>query len=188
MPLYDDPDAPLFFGEVIGSSNSYHLPTCHIIRQIKKRNYKRLRDWKEAVALQLSPCPLCRPYSPPTPADVPVQAGPEPEPEAHSHSQVAAFEMSASELADTRRELLRLLDLVDRGHHPPQKEGPAARIARLTNLQVIPRPIAACMKTVTEMRNASEYDAKQLSAAESAAVRAAWAAVKEWAANHGFMG
>jgi hypothetical protein len=185
MPLYDDPDAPLFFGEVIGSSTSYHLPTCHIIRQIEKRNYKRLRDWKEAVALQLRPCPHCRPYSPPRAAD--VQPERDPQAEADADSQRAAAEMSASELADTRRELIRLLDVVDRGHHPPAKEGLGAKIGRLAGLQVIPRPIAACMKTVTEMRNASEYDAKQLSATESAAVRAAWAAVREWAVKHGFM-
>jgi len=63
MPRYDGQNKPFFFGEVIGSALSYHQPTCHIVRLIKPRNYKRLRNWQEAVALGLSPCPHRRPYS-----------------------------------------------------------------------------------------------------------------------------
>jgi hypothetical protein len=41
------------------------------------------------------------------------------------------------------------------------------------------------MRAVTEMRNAAEYESKILSTAESSAVSAAYAAVKEWAATTG---
>ena len=61
MPRYDDPGEPFYFGEVIGSAMSYHLPTCHIIPQIRRRNRKRLRDWQEASRLGLKPCPHCHP-------------------------------------------------------------------------------------------------------------------------------
>jgi methylphosphotriester-DNA--protein-cysteine methyltransferase len=50
--------------EVIGSSSKYHRPTCPAIRLIKRRNLKRLRNWQEAVALGLDPCPSCAPAAP----------------------------------------------------------------------------------------------------------------------------
>ncbi len=65
MARYDRPDEPFFFGEVIASAMTYHRPTCHIIRQIEPRNYKRLHDWQEASNLGLKPCANCRPFSAP---------------------------------------------------------------------------------------------------------------------------
>ena len=69
MTRYDRPDEALLLGEVIGSASSYHRPTCHIIQFIEKSNYKRLRNWEEAVGLGLLPCGVCGPYySPPNKA------------------------------------------------------------------------------------------------------------------------
>jgi hypothetical protein len=39
------------------------------------------------------------------------------------------------------------------------------------------------MRVVAEMRNASEYQAKKLSASESLAMRSSWSAIREWAAK-----
>jgi len=91
--------------------------------------------------------------------------------------------VSASELGEWRRALLQILDRIDDGARSREREGPAARIDRLRRADRIPGAVAAMMRTVTEMRNRTEYDAKTLSSHESAAVRSAWAAVREWA-NH----
>jgi hypothetical protein len=47
----------------------------------------------------------------------------------------------------------------------------------------IPGYVSAFMRTITEMRNAAEYESKTLSLAESRAVEAAWAAIEEWAGS-----
>lgn len=47
--------------EVIGSASLYHLPSCHVVANIYRRNRKRLRNWQEAVELGLKPCSRCRP-------------------------------------------------------------------------------------------------------------------------------
>ena len=39
------------------------------------------------------------------------------------------------------------------------------------------------MRTVTEMRNAAEYDSKTLTPTESALLEAAWKTLQEWAEN-----
>jgi hypothetical protein len=65
MPGDDKVQEPFYFDEVIGSALSYHRPTCHIVEQIRRRNYKRLRNWEEAVSLgprtknRLCQAPLC---------------------------------------------------------------------------------------------------------------------------------
>jgi len=41
------------------------------------------------------------------------------------------------------------------------------------------------MRVVTEMRNMTEYQAKVLSASESAAVISAWGAIRQWADTRG---
>jgi len=93
--------------------------------------------------------------------------------------------VTATQLADWRRRLLRLLDAIDPAGDRPQGEGLAGRIARLSKAGRIPRHIAACMRTVSESRNVTEYEAAELSVAESAAVEASWGAVKEWAGKRG---
>jgi hypothetical protein len=95
----------------------------------------------------------------------------------HSHNSA----VSADELGRVRRSLLRLLDVV--GQRTSSSEGLVGRITRLSRTGTIPREIAALMKVVAEMRNASEYQAKQLSASESLALRSSWNAIREWAAK-----
>jgi hypothetical protein len=91
--------------------------------------------------------------------------------------------LTSSEVADYRRELLRLLDRIESARPAAASEGVAARIGRLVRENRVPRDIAAFMRTVTEVRNRTEYDGKLLTVAESAAVRAAWQVVTEWALN-----
>jgi hypothetical protein len=89
--------------------------------------------------------------------------------------------VSADELARIRRSLLRLLDVIDQG--TKSSDGPAVRIARPSRSDKIPREIAALMRVITEMRNASEYQDKQLSDSESFALRSSWNAILEWTAK-----
>jgi hypothetical protein len=98
---------------------------------------------------------------------------------------VARTPLSASQLSDLRRRLVQFLTRLDPAIGQPVKDGVAARIARLTREGLIPREIAAVMRTVTEMRNATEYESKTLSPTESAVVDAAWAAIEEWAQSRG---
>lgn len=122
-----------------------------------------------------------KPSKPPAPpARIPSPTGPPPT-------------VSVPQLDDWRRRLLRLLREVDRTASRPTDESVAGWIARLSRSDVIPRHVAAFMRTVTETRNVAtyernvaEYDSKTLSPAESAAVLAAWAAIQEWAQNRGF--
>ena len=89
--------------------------------------------------------------------------------------------VSADELGRVRRSLLRLLNVVEQ--RTSSSEGLVGRITRLSRTGTIPREIAALMRVVAEMRNASEYQAKQLSASESLALRSSWNAITEWAAK-----
>ena len=59
----------------------------------------------------------------------------------------------------------------------------AQRISRLQRSGVVPRETAALMRTITDMRNAAEYQDKTLSAAENRVVWAAWEPLQEWAAE-----
>lgn len=49
--------------DVITSYGKYHRPSCHVLRNVANHNRKRLRSWKDAQALGLQPCGLCKPYS-----------------------------------------------------------------------------------------------------------------------------
>jgi hypothetical protein len=169
MPRYDDPERPFYFGEVIGSAMSYHLPTCHIIRQIERRNYKRLRNWEEAARLGLNPCPHCRPPKAAMVSD---------------ESDFGAAErvpLTANDLGELRRALMTLLIALEPRDLPSVREnGPAALIERLSKVKIIPRDVAACMRTITEIRNAAEYEAN-ISRARTSAVEAALQVIREWA-------
>ncbi len=48
--------------DVIGSASRYHRPSCHVIRNIPRNNYKLLQNWQVAVALGLTPCGVCKPF------------------------------------------------------------------------------------------------------------------------------
>jgi hypothetical protein len=89
--------------------------------------------------------------------------------------------LSASELGDWRRSLIRLLNSIDGAQSTGRPEGVANRIERLKRDGRIPRDVAAFMKTVIEVRNQTEYDNKVLTPVETAAVSAAWEAVQAWA-------
>jgi len=89
--------------------------------------------------------------------------------------------LSTSDLSRMRHDLVVLVSELERQGSPQQPEtGLAGRISRLSHAGMVPREIAALMKTVSEMRNAAEYENKVLSEFESLAVRNAWRAVKEW--------
>ncbi len=102
-----------------------------------------------------------------------------------SARQESGNAISASQLADWRRQLIRLLDVLDQTDKAPEREGLVERISRLQRGGTIPREIVAMMRTITEMRNATEYQSKTLSTAESSAVKAAWFAIQEWAEARG---
>ena len=92
--------------------------------------------------------------------------------------------VSADDLSQYRRLLLRILASIDAG--PGQQgESVAFRIGRLARQGKIPREVAALMRTITEMRNTTEYEAKVLSEAESQAVAGAWQAIQEWVVRAG---
>jgi hypothetical protein len=90
--------------------------------------------------------------------------------------------VSADDLAHWRRVLLQMLAAID-GSVMMQDESVASRIGRLARERKIPREVAALMRTITEMRNSTEYEAKVLSLAESQAVSGAWQAINEWASR-----
>ncbi|MCA1603344.1 MAG: hypothetical protein LC776_17460, partial [Acidobacteria bacterium] len=89
--------------------------------------------------------------------------------------------------AEWRRNLIKTLNFLDRISEHPEREGLADRIGRLMRERIIPREIVPMMRTITEMRNAAEYQSKTLSLAESEAVKAAWTAIEEWAQSRGVM-
>ena len=80
---------------------------------------------------------------------------------------------------------MRCLGEMERGATQSEVVSVAERISRLQRSGEIPRETAAMMRTITEMRNAAEYQEKVLSAAECRMVLAAWEALKEWAENRG---
>ena len=84
-----------------------------------------------------------------------------------------------------RRLIAQALARLDQTGERPPKEGVAAHISRLSRAGVIPRAIANMMLTITEMRNAVEYDSKTLSDNENVAALAVWQAIREWAGKEG---
>ena len=94
--------------------------------------------------------------------------------------------ISASQLGEWRRELIRILNAIEGPKHTTEDEGLAGRIARLSRSGRIPREVAAFMRTVTEMRNTTEYEAKVLTPTEDLAVTSAWRVVTEWAKKQDF--
>lgn len=93
--------------------------------------------------------------------------------------------ITPSQLGDWRRGIVQLLPHIDRQKRN-ERESVGGRIGRLSREGVIPREVAAMMRTVVEMRNATEYESKTLSSSEVAAVKAAWTVVQEWARARGF--
>jgi hypothetical protein len=91
--------------------------------------------------------------------------------------------VSPGQLADWRRRLVQLLARLETPSSNQAQQSVAVRISHLSRDGRIPREIAAVMRTVTEMRNAAEYDSKTLTPTESALLEAAWKTLQEWAEN-----
>jgi hypothetical protein len=170
VPYYDEED-------VIGSASKYHRPSCHLIANIYRRNLTRLQTWKKAVDLGLEPCRVCGPFY--------EKSGIGSISQKESDSIGSSHFVPATQLADWRRSLVQLLDVLDRTGQQPGREGVVERMMRLQRDGIIPREIIATMRTLTEMRNATEYQSKILSLTESTLVVAAWAAIREWAIGVG---
>jgi len=81
------------------------------------------------------------------------------------------------------RSLIQIINQIEAPTQAVSSEGLASRIGRLSRTGQIPREVAQFMRTVTEMRNETEYRGKVLTPTESQAVGAAWRAVTEWAQN-----
>lgn len=71
---------------------------------------------------------------------------------------------------------MQALARLDQTDERPPQESVAEQIGRLSRRGVIPRPVAAMIRAITETRNAVEYEAKTLSEAESIAADANWRA------------
>ncbi len=156
--------------EVAGSYYRYHRLSCHIISNIHPNNLKRLRSWKNAVDIGLNPCGVCHPYwKAPVASTAPPQ-----------EADLAAS-LTATQISDMRRKVVRLVKAIDRAGSGSRAEPLGGQIRRLVDSNLIPRDIAALMRTITESRNVAEYESKSLSPAQSQAVIASWSAVLEWA-------
>ncbi len=93
-------------------------------------------------------------------------------------------------VANWRRRIVKVVSRLEASRGRPREEvspcgkGPAARIGRLSEEGVIPRRVAALMRTVLEMRNALEYESEMLSYHEHLAAWGAWLAIQEWAGKN----
>lgn len=94
-----------------------------------------------------------------------------------------ALRSTGDDLMKWHRELLRLLDSLDARRDPGA--GPAARIRRLRESQVVAPKIAAFMLSITEALTAAVNQGDEPSPAEGAAVQHAWLAISEWAQQRG---
>ncbi|HLI82526.1 MAG TPA: hypothetical protein VKV17_01340 [Bryobacteraceae bacterium] len=103
--------------------------------------------------------------------------------EAAKNTQPA--QIPPAEVIDWRRRIVQALSRLDRTTDRPPKESVAARISRLSRSGIIPRQVANMMLTITEMRNAVEYDAKELSFNENLVAWANWNAIQDWAKQEG---
>lgn len=109
------------------------------------------------------------------------RAEPAPEGTPPSPKTIEPRVVTARELSEWRSSLIRVLNAIEGTKQSAATEGLAGRIGRLSRAGLIPRDVAAFMRTVTEMRNRTEYEEKVLTPTESEAVSAAWRAVAEWA-------
>ena len=187
---------PLKEEEVIGGIYTYHRPHCPFLRQIHPVDLERYQSWEKAEAQYKRPCNLCRPSlilkkEPTPPIAVPTTEPTSPIVDAikeptlpiavPTKEPTPPITVDVNQLTDWRRRVVRLVRKLDQGHERPTGESIAGQISRLTRENVIPRQVAAFMRTVTEMRNVAEYESMIPSPIESDAVRAAWKAIKEWA-------
>jgi hypothetical protein len=98
-------------------------------------------------------------------------------------SQLSTHTGDAEILNKWRRQTLRLLDRLS--GDVTSEQGPVSRITALKKKGDIPRPIAALLIGVLEIRNAYEHEGKVPSESEWRSAGAAWEAVAEWARSNG---
>ena len=94
------------------------------------------------------------------------------------NATVSEERITGDDLMKWHRELLRLLDKLDGRRFPDL--GPAARINQLSRDGVIPRKIAALMRSLTEARNAAVHEGDEPTATEAVAIENAWKAITDW--------
>ena len=93
--------------------------------------------------------------------------------------------LSAAELGEMRRELLRTLDDADPAtSNSVSRENPCRRIQRLCREGVIPEAVADLMHVVRKCRNRAEYQDHLPEGLEAHAIRSAWAAIDAWRSQH----
>jgi len=188
--------------EVICGINTYHRPRCPLLKYVDPSHIDRFSSWEEAEAQYKKPCVLCRPSSiilkkeprPQTAALDKKHTSPSEDVTTKTKERIAVPTkdtikktddadptVSVDQISNWRRRLVQLVGRIDQERDHSMNEGLAGKIGRLSRENVIPRHVAACMRTITEMRNIVEYESKTLSSRESQAVRAAWDVIEEWA-------
>jgi hypothetical protein len=193
--------------EVICGINTYHRPRCPLLKFVNPSHIDRFPSWGAAEAKYKKPCVLCRPSSailkkepaPPTAAPPKKDTSPsgdvtakteetiaDPTRDSIAKTDDADPTVSVDQISNWRRRLVQLVGRIDQERDHSMNEGLAGKIGRLSRENVIPRHVAACMRTITETRNIVEYESKTLSSRESQAVRAAWNLIEEWAHDQQF--
>ena len=165
-----------------------------MIEKVRRRNFRRLKSWRSAVALGLEPCGICNPFYIPS-AAAPPQTARQPEPSQGAGTQPASPaqpsatvqlpEVPAADVLEWRRRIAQALSRLDQTADRPREESLAAQLGRLSRQNVIPRSIAAMMRAITELRNEVEHDSKTLSKSQSLAAWGNWLAIQEWASTEG---
>lgn len=88
--------------------------------------------------------------------------------------------ISAAELGEMRRELLRILKEVEPQRDPTCREGVCDQIQRLCRDGLIPEPIGDFMHVVRKCRNRAEYQDHVPEGMVARAIWSAWAAIEDW--------
>jgi hypothetical protein len=193
MQRYDRPDAPYFYDEVIGGSMSYHRTTCHIIRKIYTRNYKRFRSHEEAQKAGLSPCNLCKPPYDEKLARPPIdallrgleeQSDAEPETAFSTTRGAKAASHSDKDISRMRSRIVAWVRKLDE-----QSADTDIKIGRLIGDLAhngrIPRQVSGFMRPILELRNVAEYRGHKPTEVELAAVAACFEVLEQWAEEAG---
>jgi hypothetical protein len=190
-------------------SHVCHRLSCHTLRGANGRYYARVKFWASALELGLKPCENCKPFFLPTAEPLPVidtgqAAAPKSVDEQIATNELRIAELGkliaeqkepaapvpvsplpAAEVLAWRRRIAQAITRLDQTGDRPPNEGLAAHISRLSRAGVIPRSIAAMMKTILELRNAPEYDSKTPSNTECRVAWDNWLAIQEWASKEG---
>lgn len=163
----------------------YHCPKCSELTKlsVKDSNWIHYPDFTSAEkAGHFRACKKC----------FPNDGSQEIDKQLHHSSNKKKVKPNVSEvvtvdqLAKWRRQLLRILDELDK--QITRESGLTGRIIRLRNECRIPRDTASQMLLLTEVRNVAEYEGREPTLAASHAVRNAWLSIVEWAHSQGIGG